>query len=115
MSSASEGVAKRIHAGRPQDVDEGELDRMFARTWRLVGHTTQVASPGQLITATDRTRLDNHRRRGLGHHGLGAARPDRARLPTGTLVMHASGISDVHSENTIPHLHRLLLDALGDG
>ena len=29
--------------------------------------------------------------------------------------MHASGISDVHSENTIPHLHRLLLDALGDG
>ena len=114
MSSASGGVAKRIHAGRPQDVDEGELDRVFARTWHLVGHTSQVASPGQLITATDRTRLDDHRRRGLRHHGLGTARPDRPRLPTGTLVMHPSGIADIHSENTIPHLHRLLLDALSD-
>ena len=28
-----------------------ELDLVFARTWHLVGHTLQVASPGQLITA----------------------------------------------------------------
>ena len=28
-----------------------ELDLIFARTWHLVGHTSQVASPGQLITA----------------------------------------------------------------
>ena len=29
-----------------------ELDRIFARTWHLVGHRSQLASPGQLITAT---------------------------------------------------------------
>ena len=31
----------------------------------------------------------------------------------GPLIMHPSGIADVHSENTAPHLHSLLLDALG--
>ena len=33
----------------------------------------------------------------------------------GALIIHPSGIADVHSENTVPHLHGLLLDALGDG
>ena len=28
-----------------------ELDLIFARTWHLVGHASQVASPGQVITA----------------------------------------------------------------
>ena len=28
-----------------------ELERVFAHTWQLVGHESQVASPGQLITA----------------------------------------------------------------
>ena len=32
----------------------------------------------------------------------------------GPLIMHPSGIADVHSKNTVPHLHKLLLDVLGD-
>ena len=34
---------------------------------------------------------------------------------SGPMIMHPSGTADVHSGNTVPHLHRLLLDALGDG
>ncbi len=33
------------------DVLAHELDRIFAHTWQLVGHTSQVASPGQAFTA----------------------------------------------------------------
>ncbi len=33
------------------EIFERELDRIFARSWQLVGHRSQVASPGQLITA----------------------------------------------------------------
>ena len=29
------------------------------------------------------------------------------------LIMHHSGIADIHCENAVPHPHRLLLDALG--
>ena len=32
----------------------------------------------------------------------------------GPLIMHPSGIAEVHSENTVPGLHHLLLDALGN-
>lgn len=31
---------------------ELELDRVFARTWQMVGHVSQLAGPGDLITAT---------------------------------------------------------------
>ncbi len=33
-------------------VFELELDRIFARTWHLVGHRSQLAEPGQVVTAT---------------------------------------------------------------
>ena len=32
----------------------------------------------------------------------------------GPLIVDPSGIAGVHAENAVPHLHRLLLDALGD-
>ncbi len=31
---------------------EAELERVFARTWQMVGHVSQLARPGDLITAT---------------------------------------------------------------
>ena len=31
---------------------EAEHDRIFARTWFLVGHVSQVAEPGRLISTT---------------------------------------------------------------
>ncbi len=34
------------------DIFELELDRIFASTWQLVGHVSQIADHGQLITAT---------------------------------------------------------------
>ena len=33
----------------------------------------------------------------------------------GPLIVDGSGVADVHSENSIPHLHQLLRDALEDG
>ena len=33
----------------------------------------------------------------------------------GSLIMNSSGIADVHSENTVRRLRRLLLHALSDG
>ena len=37
---------------RDPRVLERELDRVFARTWQLVGHTEQVRLPGDYFTCT---------------------------------------------------------------
>ncbi len=48
-------TSRRAIEGRfytDQNLFEAELDRVFARTWQLVGHASQLAEPGDVITAT---------------------------------------------------------------
>ena len=33
------------------EVFENELDRVFAHTWQMIGHVSQLATAGDLITA----------------------------------------------------------------
>ena len=58
---------------------------IFARSWQLVGHTSQVASAGQLITASvgdsarHRGRTAGHRPRGFTvHHAAQGPAPERS-------------------------------------
>ena len=49
VGSRHNGLSGRYYTD--PDVFAHELDHIFARTWQLVGHVSQVASPGQVFTA----------------------------------------------------------------
>ena len=52
------------------EVFENELDRVFAHTWQMVGHVSQLATAGDLITAVvgrERILVTND---GHGIHGF---------------------------------------------
>ncbi len=55
MTPAATDTSGRAIDGRyytDPEIFEAELDRVFARTWQLVGHVSQLATAGDLITAT---------------------------------------------------------------
>ena len=49
MMNRPQGLEARFYTDA--DVFAAEMDAIFARTWIMVGHESQVAEPGQLITA----------------------------------------------------------------